>query len=128
MFVKVPKGFKHDVLLKIAAPPCINIIQTCLAFVTHPTVDTVTERLIDSRDSIGSLDARAAIFTADVAAQTGSGRVRVAETGARTHRVFVVTLTVSCIQDMYKYVVQVHVHVHYVQLHVATSTCTYMYN
>ena len=66
------------------------------------------ERLIGSRDSIGSLDARAAILTADVAAQTGRGRVRVAEAGARSHRVFIVTLAVSCIQNMFKCVVKVY--------------------
>ena len=79
-----------------------------MASVAHPAIDTVTERLVHSRDSIGSLDAGSAILTADAAAETGSGRVRVAETGARAHRVFVVALTVPCIEDMYKYVVQVH--------------------
>ena len=68
-----------------------------MASVAHPAIDTVTERLVHSRDSIGSLDAGSAILTADAAAETGSGRVRVAETGARAHRVFVVALTVSCV-------------------------------
>ena len=83
-------------------------IQTCLALVAHPAVDTVTERLIDSRDPIGSLDAGAAILAADVTAETGSGRVRVAEAGARSHRVFIVTLAVSCIQHMFKCGVKVY--------------------
>ena len=73
-----------------------------MALVAHPAIDTVTERLVHSRDSIGSLDARSAILTANAAAETGTGRVRVTETGARAHRVFVVALTVSCVEDMFK--------------------------